>query len=768
MVPRRMLHKPAARLALAPRRNLKTLLLPLLLALSIAFILVFTWSPELALASVRRLLGLTRHFATYRVLPPSRAGLSTISKMSAFKAPQAPPTFKHSKDSLLKDTNDLIEKSRATLDRLAKEITPETATFDNVIAPLAADENDMGLTSHILGFYQYVSSDPAVREASSQADKIMSEYAIEAGMREDIFKLVNAVFKSLPSDIPPESKRLVEKLNTDFIRMGLQLEGENRDIFKQIKKDLSFLSIDFSKSLNEENGGNWFTADELKGVPQDVIDTLKSEDRDGTKKYFLSYKYPDLFPALKFDLNADVREKIFVGNENKCPENLERFDKTIRLRHKKAQLLGYRNHAEYVLAEKMAKTPEKVNDFLGNLRSKLTQGGRDEVEKLKSLKKSDMESRGLSYDDKYYLWDHRFYDRLVREKEFNIDENKIAEYFPLQKCVDGMLNIFEKLLGLKFIKVVEQDAQVGSGERGWHEDCKVYLVHDEESLGGQFVGYLYLDLHPREGKYGHAANFNLVPGFLREPANSTSRNYPATALVCNFSKPTPSKPSLLKHDEVVTLFHELGHGIHDLVSRTIYSRFHGTNTVGDFVEAPSQMLENWCWEPEQIKQLSSHYESGEPLPDDLIKALIASKHVNDGLFNLRQLHFGIFDMRVHELTMPEDEKLDSSKTYNQLRKDIAGLDGPDSLTFGHGQTTFGHLMGGYDAGYYGYLWSLVFACDMYYTGFKKNPMDPENGRKYRHEVLEKGGSRDEMESLKAFLGREPNSEAFFRELGIQA
>ncbi|KAF3139244.1 hypothetical protein TWF703_004184 [Orbilia oligospora] len=687
--------------------------------------------------------------------------------MSAFKAPQAPPIFKHDPESLIHDTKALIEKSRNTLDRLARDITPETATFENVIAPLAADENDMGLSSHILGFYQYVSSDPKIREASSEADKLLSEYSIEAGMREDIFKLVNSVAKSPPSNLTPEGRRLVEKLNTDYIRMGLELEGPKRDRFKEIKKELSVLSIDFSKTLNEENGGNWFTEQQLEGVPTDVINILKTDEKDGVKKYFLTYKYPDLFPTLKFDVNADVREQVFIGNENKCPDNLPRFDKTIRLRHEKAQLLGYENHAQYVLKEKMAKSPEKVNSFLGDLKSKLTEGGRAEVQKLKLLKKTDVEARGLSFDDKYYLWDHRFYDRLVREQEFNIDENKIAEYFPLQKCVDGMLAIFERLFGLKFVQVAEDGAQVGSGERGWHEDCKVYLVHDEESLGGEFVGYLYLDLHPREGKYGHAANFNLIPGFLREPGNSTSRNYPSTALVCNFSKPTPSKPSLLKHDEVVTLFHELGHGIHDLVSRTIYSRFHGTNTVGDFVEAPSQMLENWCWEPEQLKELSSHYETGEPLPDDLITALIKSKHVNDGLFNLRQLHFGIFDMRVHELSLPQDENIDSSATYNNLRSEIAGLDGPADPKFGQGQTTFGHLMGGYDAGYYGYLWSLVFASDMYFTGFKKDPMDPKNGRRYRHEVLEKGGSRDEMESLKAFLGREPSSEAFFKELGIK-
>jgi len=282
------------------------------------------------------------------------------------------------------------------------------------------------------------------------------------------------------------------------------------------------------------------------------------------------------------------------------------------------------------------------------------------------------------------------------------------------------------------------------------------------------VGYLYLDLHPRPGKYGHAANFSLQPGFSYP--NGT-RRYPATALVCNFSKPTPTKPSLLKHDEVVTLFHELGHGIHDLAGRTKYSRFHGTSVVRDFVEAPSQMLENWCWTPSQLKSLSQHYETKEPIPDDLIAKQISVKHVNDALFNLRQLHFGIFDMTIHTPASHEDAKaIKFSELYNDLRIKITGLKGPESFGmgsgWGSGQATFGHLIGGYDAGYYGYLSSQVYSTDMFYTVFKKDPMDPKEGRRYRHMVLEKGGSQDEMTTLEAFLGRKPSTESFYQELGL--
>lgn len=261
--------------------------------------------------------------------------------------------------------------------------------------------------------------------------------------------------------------------------------------------------------------------------------------------------------------------------------------------------------------------------------------------------------------------------------------------------------------------------------------------------------------------------------------------------MCNFSKPTEKKPSLLKHDEVVTLFHELGHGIHDLVAKTIYSRFHGTNTVRDFVEAPSQMLENWCWTPSQLKSLSRHYSTlsedyrksweeasatpGTPaperIPDDVIESLIRTKHVNDALFNLRQLHFGIFDMTMHEPSSHDAiESLNPTVTYNTLRKEISQIEGPEVLgegdEWGNGQATFGHLMGGYDAGYYGYLSSQVYSTDMFYTIFKSNPMDPEQGRRYRRTVLEKGGSQDEMKSLTEFLGREPKTEAFYKDLGL--
>ncbi|KAI8931158.1 hypothetical protein NX059_011511 [Plenodomus lindquistii] len=712
--------------------------------------------------------------------------------------PQLPPRFTATKESLIADTKRLIEQSRGVQDAIVANNKLDSASFASVLLPGAHDDNKMAIEAHIIGFYNAVSTNKELRDASSEAEQLLDDFGIESSMREDVFNLVDAVLKK-GEKLDPESQRLLEKEHKSYIRNGLSLPaGEKRDRFKEIKQRLSQISIAFGKNLNEENGGLWFTPEELDGVPEDVVSGLKKGEGENEGKLWLTFKYPDLFPTLKYATNAETRKTVFVANENKCPENVALFREAILLRDEAARILGYDNHAQFRIEDKMAKTTKTVDDFLADLRVRLAPGGEKEIEKLKELKKQDTKERGLTgpLTEGYYLWDNRYYDRLMLEKDYQLDHQVIAEYFPLQTTIQGMLKIFEELFGLVFVEIVgeEDRAALAEGGKGsdivWHPDVQIFSVWDDEGEGSGFVGYLYLDLFPRDGKYGHAANFNLQPGYIDE---NGKRRYPATALVCNFSKPTPKKPSLLKHEEVVTLFHELGHGIHDLVSRTTYARFHGTNTVRDFVEAPSQMLENWCWTPSQLRSLSHHYsylspdyeaaylsstttatkKPAEKIPNSLVANLISTKHVNDALFNLRQLHFGTFDMAVHEPASHEAlEKLDITQTYNKLRKEISQLDGPEALgdkedwSWGNGQATFGHLIGGYDAGYYGYLSSQVYSTDMFYTIFKADPMNPTEGRRYRHTVLERGGSKEEMDILEEFLGRKPQTEAFYKELGI--
>lgn len=600
--------------------------------------------------------------------------------------PQAPPMFTGTKESIVADAKAMCENTRRVLDGLVATISADDAaktTFEGVVMPQIHDENEALLQRNILGFYQYVSADKDLRDASTEADKLMDEFNIEMGMREDVFRLVEAVFKAGGAEgLDSESARLLEKELKGYLKNGLGLPaGPQRDRFKEIKLRLSQIQIEFTKNLNEEKGGLWFTREELAGMPDDLVDSLRKGEGENAGKVWLTFKYPDLIPAMKFARNPETRRRVFVANENKCDQNIDLFREAVLLRDEAAHLLGYPSHAALRLEDKMVKTPKLVNDFLGDLRARLVAGGAKETEKLLALKKQDCDENGVPCDGSYYIWDHRYYDRLMVEKEYSINENAIAEYFPLQQTVAGMLAIFEKLLGFVFVELKPEDrARISPSGRAedtvWHEDVIVFSVWDDASGGDGFVGYLYLDLHPRDGKYGHAANFNMQPGFVRRDG---TRHYPATALVCNFSKPTPKKPSLLKHDEVVTLFHELGHGIHDLAGRCRYSRFHGTNTVRDFVEAPSQMLENWCWTREQLRGLSGHWETGDKIPDDLVTKLIATKHVNGALFTLRQLCFGIFDMTVHA---PESraalEAMDISEIYNKQRLETMGMKGPEA------------------------------------------------------------------------------------------
>jgi len=606
--------------------------------------------------------------------------------------------------SIIEDTKKMIEKSRSLENSIVAEVKAQDASFKNVMLPMALDENDIGLISHIMGFYQSVSTDQAVRDASTEAEELMDDFSIESSMREDVYKLVDAAVKH-DEKLDAESQRLLEKTHKDYIRHGLGIPaGPKRDRYKEIKKRLSQLCIIFSKNLNEEVGGIWFDPKELDGVPEDVMSLFVKGEGENAGKVKMTFKYPDVFPTLKFAKNPATRKQVYLGNENKLPQNIPIFREVILLRDEAARLLGYPNHASFIIEDKMAKTPKTVDDFLGDLRQRLKKGGESERKALRELKEQDLKSRGMekSIDGRYYIWDNRFYDRLMLEKDYSVDQELLSEWFPLETSIRGMLTIFETIFGMTFVEITGADrssiSPTGKGDDiVWHPDVQVFSVWDSEDQGSGFVGYLYLDLHPREGKYGHAANFNLQPGFIQE--NGT-RRYPVTALVCNFSKPTPKKPSLLKHDEVTTLFHELGHGIHDLVSKTRYSRFHGTNVVRDFVEAPSQMLENWCWTPSQLKALSHHYsklssdykaawreqvgkeaeEPKEQLPDELIENLIKTKHVNDALFNLRQLHFGIFDMTIHEPKSHEEvEGFKFSEMYNKLGYELTGLQTPAQL-----------------------------------------------------------------------------------------
>jgi len=353
------------------------------------------------------------------------------------------------------------------------------------------------------------------------------------------------------------------------------------------------------------------------------------------------------------------------------------------------------------------------------------------------------------FDNKINAWDFQYYHRVLLEKQYNVNEEEIKEYFPTPRVISETLAIYQEILNLVFTQVI--------GAKVWHPDVTLYEVTDK--ITKEKLGEFYLDLHPRDGKYTHAAVFPLQPDCLLP---NGKRQTSVNAMLCNFSKPsgTGDKPSLLRHGEFVTFFHEFGHVMHGICSQVNISRFAGTRVFRDFVEAPSQMLENWCWEKDILRRVSKHYKTEQPLPDTLIDGMVAAKNANSGLLNLRQVFYGVFDQEIH--TQP---KINSAEIFGRLKKEITLTENTPGT---NGAASFGHMVGGYDASYYGYLWSEVFSADMY-SVFKKNGiMSLDIGKQYRNKILQPGGSIDADIILRDFLGREPNQDAFLEHIGLTA
>jgi len=532
----------------------------------------------------------------------------------------------------------------------------------------------------------------------------------------------------------------------DGKRAGLALPQKERDELMKLKKEMSHLSLEFSKNFNEENNTVSFTLEQLKGVPADVISGYTKRTENNTEVYDVTMKTPDIFPVFKFAQNPDTRRIAYSAYDGRLEINAPVLAQILDLRRKVAALLGYPTWADYATEVKMAKNARTVIEFLEDLEQKLRPIGAKERATLLALKQDECAELGYAFDGELNMWDFWYYERLFLERTMDLDEQKVKEHFPVSTVVTAILEIYQNLLGVRFVET--------KGET-WHPDVQQFAVWEKDATDESgFVGYCYLDLFPRESKYSHAAVWPLLPGYTRADGK---RSYPLAAMVANLAKPTPTAPALMRHTDVVTFFHEMGHVFHGLLSKTRFARFHGTAVARDFVEAPSQMLENWCFEPAVLEKMSSHYQTGKPLSRELIDKIVKSRYSNVGLFYLRQVFFAKFDIKVHT----DSEPTDYTALWNDMRESTTTLKNGRRAA---GQGSFNHIASGYDAGYYGYTYSLVFAADMYATVFKQDPLDPSRGARYRDSILRPGGSREEDSWLEDFLGRPPNSEAFVREL----
>ncbi|XP_068079877.1 neurolysin, mitochondrial isoform X2 [Danio rerio] len=596
--------------------------------------------------------------------------------------------------------------------------------FENTLQVIADAKADYAASRHVLDFPQYVAPCKEVRFASTEADKRLSDFDVEVSMRADVFQRLLVLQEKQSCDLLPESERFLGRLIKLGKRNGLHLSEDIQDEIKSISKQISELSIDFNRNLNEENTVLLFSKEDLVGLAESYANGLEKTE-DG--QYKVTLAYPHYFPLMKRCHVPETRRKMEKAFHSRCKDvNTAILEKLIELRARLANLLGFSSHANYMLEMTMAKNSENVARFLDELYERLRPVGEQERHYLLSLKDADCERRGLEFDGQLHAWD--------------------MPYYMNQVVTEGLLDIYQDLLGLKFQQVEKPHV--------WHDSVKLYSVLD--SVTGNQIGQFYLDLHPREGKYSHAACFGLQPGCVGPDGE---RRMPVAAMVANFTKPTSTWPSLLQHHEVETFFHEFGHIMHELCSRSRYADFSGTQVETDFVEVPSQMLENWVWEKEPLRRMSRHYKDDSPIPDALLDKLIASRVANTGLMNLRQIVLSKADQTLHT-----KDRADTAAEFAKLSKDILGI----PATPGTNMTaSFSHLAGGYDGQYYSYLWSEVYSMDIFFTRFKKEGiLNPKVGREYRRVVLEAGGSVDGMEMLKTFLGREPCQDAFFQCKGL--
>ncbi|KAK4446805.1 thimet oligopeptidase [Podospora aff. communis PSN243] len=712
--------------------------------------------------------------------------------------PPPPPSisFKATPSSISQEAKMLIDTYRTVHGEIVASTTPETATFDSVILPLAHAENAFLTGWRTLRFFQSVSADRELRDASRESDGLLGAFGIEVKQRHDLFRLIDAVVKRKDS-LDPESDHLLTTIHREMRKMGTSLPPEPRNRFGDIQRRILELSSQFSANAQRPSQpAIWFSLEELAGVPEGTLGEM--EKGSGVNEGKLCASFNEHFMSvMRFATSPETRKRMYIGYYNRCSENAPIFKEVAVLRDEAARLLGYRNHATLVVEDRMARNTETVHALLNKLREDLVPGGSKAMERYSEEKRRDFEARGEEWDGKTYLWDMNYYGRKAAARETKVDLSEISEYFPLQVMVGRMLETMGNLFGLVFqeLKLENED----KARLLWRDDVQVFGVRNTEDEGGEFLGHLYLDLYSYEFKRSGSWCSNLRPGYLKPDG---SRAHASVALICDFTRPTATKPCILSHMDATMLFHELGHGIHDLVSTTKYGRFHGSaGTVIDFGEAPSQVLENWFLIPSELKRLSRHYsflsdnylkawrekkaaalgrtdggsEIPPPetqLPDHMITALLQSKGTTRVLTELGQLCMSTWDFAVHDQDSHEAIKsLNLSEFYNRLQSELYPPAGPPDLgegfEWGHPYCTWSMLVeGDYHAGYYSYALSEVYSADIFDTFFKADPTSAAQGRRYRHALLEPGGSRPEMETLLAFLGREPNPGPLLKSLGI--
>jgi thimet oligopeptidase len=563
--------------------------------------------------------------------------------------------------------------------------------------------------------------DEKIREICNDLDTELSQFLIEQTMRKDYFMKFSYYYNNLlnKDQLSDEQMKYINNMNDSFKKNGLYLDDNKYNRVKEIKLKLEELCNEFSLNVNNENTSFEFTLEELKGLTNKFLEERKLDD----EKYKITLKYPDYIPIMEYCENRETRKKLCIAYNSRCMEENNNLIKEIfNLRKELAQLFDYENFSDFQLENKMARNTKTVLNFLEDIHFKIQNKLNSDLEELKELSIKDNITELELYDISYY-------SRIYKENKMQISKEEIKQYFSLDKVVKGMFNIYSKLLNYKF------EENNNYNNTFWHQDVKLFNVYNFEN---KLIGYFYLDLYPREGKYSHAACFDII--------NKSEKTKPVAIMACNFPK-----NDNLQFDDVETLFHEFGHVMHHISSKCTLSDLSSFSCENDFVETPSQLFEEWCFVPNTLRMMAN-----ENIPDYVIEKIILSRKLLNGYHYARQLLFAFFDMDIHGENYNKDPKDLYNETFEKILK-IKSLEDTNMIA------SFGHLFGGYEAGYYGYLWSLVYAKDLF-TKFIGKELDSELGEKLKSEVLCYGGLRDSIDSLKEFLGREPNSDYFIESL----
>ena len=642
-----------------------------------------------------------------------------------------------------------IEKGIEIAKKEIAEIVQNTAkpTFENTTVALDFTGEKLNRITSIFFNLNSAETNDKLQKIAQEVSPLLSEFGNDITLNEGLFNRVKAVFESKSNlNLTPEQAMLLEKQYKSFARNGANLNEDAKNKLRKIDAQLSTLSLKFGENvLAETNAFELHITNEndLAGLPESAKEAAKSKDKEG---WIFTLDYPSYIPFLTYIDKRELRKKMAIaagkkGFQDNEFNNEKNVLEIVKLRHQRANLLSYKTHAHFVLEERMAETPEKVIEFSNNLLAKATPAAQKEFQDL------EVYAKKLDGIDQLQKWDAAYYSEKLKKDLFDLDQEVLKPYFKLENVIAGVFEIAKRLFDLKFEEVSDIDT--------YHEDVKTYHVTD---ISENFIAVFYADFHPRKGKRNGA----WMTSYKSQQIKNGTNERPHVSIVCNFTKPTETKPSLLTFNEVTTLFHEFGHALHGMLANTTYNSLSGTSVSWDFVELPSQVLENWCFEKEALELFAKHYETGAVIPMKYVEKIKESASFHEGMQTLRQLSFGLLDMQWHgqdptEITSIkafENDAFADTKLYPDVAENVMS-------------TAFSHIFqGGYSAGYYSYKWAEVLDADAFEYFLEEGIFNKEVATKFKDNVLSKGGTEKPMTLYKRFRGKEPKPDALLKRAGL--